>query len=71
MARNDSSAISSATIPDSIFDRSRMSLIRLSRSWPLARMMFANSTCFEVRLPSEFSASCSARISRLLRGVRS
>ena len=31
---NDISPISSATVPDSIFDRSRMSLIRLSRSVP-------------------------------------
>ena len=33
-------------MPDSIFDRSRMSLIRLSRSVPAPWMVRANSTCF-------------------------
>ena len=40
------------TVPDSILDRSRMSLIRPSRSVPAAWMVSANSTCLSVRLPS-------------------
>ena len=38
------------TVPDSIFDRSRMSLIRFSRSVPAPWMVRANSTCFDVQV---------------------
>ena len=40
------------TVPDSILDRSRMSLIRFSRSEPDEWMLRANSTCLGVRLPA-------------------
>ena len=66
-----SSLTSTATVPDSIFDRSRMSLISISRSLPEQWMVLPNSTCFGVRLPSGFLHSWSDRISRLLSGVRS
>ena len=39
------SSASTETVPDSIFDRSRMSLIRLRRSVPAPWMVRANSTC--------------------------
>ena len=39
------SSASTVTVPDSIFDRSRMSLIRFSRSVPAPWMVRANSTC--------------------------
>ena len=42
---------STTTVPDSIFDRSRMSLISVRRSLPDAWIVFANSTCFGRRLP--------------------
>ena len=42
------------TVPDSILDRSRMSLISASRSLPEAWIVLANSTCFEVRFASLF-----------------
>ena len=42
---NGSSSHSTVTVPDSIFDRSRMSLIRFSRSVPAPWMVLANSTC--------------------------
>jgi hypothetical protein len=61
LSRSAAKAISSAstvTVPDSIFDRSRMSLISVSRSLPAEWMLRANSTCLVVRLPPEFSASC-------------
>ena len=48
-----------------------MSLIRFSRSLPEPWMVRANSTWRGVRLPSGFSLSCWARMSRLLSGVRS
>ena len=38
---------------------------------PALWMVLANSTCLPVRLPSVFSASSRARISRLFSGVRS
>ena len=66
-----STAMLSVTVPDSIFARSRMSLIRASSSAPEEWMVRANSTCFGVRLPPTLSASRRARISRLLSGVRS
>ena len=44
LAKQISSA-STVTVPDSIFDRSRMSLIRFSRSVPAPWMVRANSTC--------------------------
>ncbi len=68
---NDISPMSSVTVPDSIFDRSRMSLIRPSRSEPASWMFLANSTCFSVRLPCALPASSLDRISRLFSGVRS
>ena len=52
------SSASTVTVPDSILDRSRMSLIRLSRSVPAPWMVRANSTCLAVRLPSGLSPSC-------------
>ncbi len=57
--------------PASTFDRSRMSLMSCSRSEPAEWMMPAYSTCFGVRLREGFWASSWARMSRLLRGVRS
>ena len=42
---NGSSSHSTVTVPDSIFERSRMSLIRFSRSVPAPWIVFANSTC--------------------------
>ena len=61
----------SVTVPDSIFARSRMSLISASSSAPDEWMVRANSTCFGVRLPPTLSASSRARISSELSGVRS
>ena len=63
--------MSSTTVPDSIFDRSRMSLISVSRSLPDEWIVLAYSVCLAVRLPSGFFESWSERISRLLSGVRS
>ena len=57
LAKNTSSA-STETVPDSIFERSRMSLIRFSKSVPAPWMVRANSTCLGVRLPSGLSVSC-------------
>ena len=65
------SSDSTVTVPDSIFDRSRMSLIRFRRSVPAPWIVRANSVCRAVRLPSAFSASCWPRIRMLLSGVRS
>ena len=70
LAKKISSA-STVTVPDSIFERSRMSLMRLSRSVPAPWMVRANSTCLPVRLPSGLSASCWPRIRMLFSGVRS
>ena len=64
-------AMATSSLPASTLDRSRMSLIRLSRSWPASRTDRANSTCLAVRFPSGLSASSLARIRRLLSGVRS
>ena len=50
-ARTAAPRDSTVTVPDSIFDRSRMSLIRFSRSVPAPWMVLANSTCLTVRLP--------------------
>ena len=47
---NAISSLSTVTVPDSIFDRSRMSLIRCSRSVPAAWMVLANSTWRSLRL---------------------
>ena len=52
------SSASTVTVPDSIFERSRMSLIRFSRSVPAPWMVRENSTCLGVKLPSGFSVSC-------------
>ncbi len=65
------SPMSSVTVPDSILDRSRMSLISDSRSDPPAWMVRAKLICLSVRLPSTFSASRCDSISRLFSGVRS
>ena len=65
------SPTSTATVPDSIFERSRMSLMSISRSLPDEWIVRANSTCFEVRLPSALPESWSDRISSELSGVRS
>ena len=45
VANGESSLDSTVTVPDSIFDRSRMSLMRFSRSVPAPWMVLANSTC--------------------------
>ena len=74
LSRSDAKVISSAstvTVPDSIFDRSRMSLISVSRSVPAEWMFLAKSICLAVRLPPAFSASCWPRIRIELSGVRS
>ena len=68
---NVMSSTSTVTVPDSIFDRSRMSLIRCSRSDPDELMLRENSTCLPDRLPAEFSASCWLRIRMEFSGVRS
>ena len=65
------SSASTVTVPDSIFDRSRMSLMSVSRSVPAEWMFRANSTCFDARLPVGFSASCWPRIRIEFSGVRS
>ena len=44
------SSASTVTVPDSILDRSRMSLIRFSRSVPAPWMVRANSTCLGVEV---------------------
>ncbi len=49
---------STVTVPDSIFDRSRMSLIKLSKSVPAPWIVRANSICLADRLPSGLSPSC-------------
>ncbi len=74
---NGSSSASTVTVPDSIFDRSRMSLIKLSRSVPAAWIVRAKSTCLDVRLPSGFSVQLLAededaveRSAQLVRHVR-
>ena len=48
------SPTSTTTVPDSIFDRSRMSLMSISRSLPDEWIVLANSVCLGVRLPSGF-----------------
>ena len=65
------SSTSTVTVPDSIFERSRMSLMRLSRSEPEELMLRENSTCLVERLPAAFSASCWLRMRMELSGVRS
>ena len=65
------SPTSTATVPDSIFERSRMSLMSMSRSLPDEWIVRANSTCLPVRFPSLLPESWSERMSRLLSGVRS
>ena len=52
VSRSEAKLISSAstvTVPDSIFDKSRISLISVSKSEPAEWMFFANSICFGVR----------------------
>ena len=60
-----------STWPASILDRSRMSLIRFSRSLPEDWMVLAYFTCSAVRFSSGLSASSLARISDEFSGVRS
>ena len=68
------SSASTVTVPDSIFDRSRMSLIRLSRSVPAPWMVRANSTCFggqvAVRVVGELLAEDQDRVERRAQLVR-
>jgi hypothetical protein len=48
LSRSDTNEISSAstvTVPDSIFERSRMSLMSVNKSVPAEWMFRANSTC--------------------------
>jgi hypothetical protein len=68
---NATGAMSTAIVPDSIFDRSRMSLIRSSRSEPELWIVWAKPTCLVVRFPSTFSVRICERMRRLLSGVRS
>ena len=63
--------ISSVTVPDSTFARSRMSSSSRSRSVPEEWMTLAYWTCVSVRFSSWLPASSPARMSRLLSGVRS
>ena len=75
------SSASTVTVPDSIFDRSRMSLMRLSRSVPAPWMVRANSTCLRVQIAVRVlaraagresgccSAACAARAT-CWRGIR-
>ncbi len=65
------SSASTVTVPDSIFDKSRMSLMSVSRSVPAEWMFLAKSTCFGDRLPKPLSLSCWPRIRIELSGVRS
>ena len=63
-------ALSTNTVPDSIFARSRISLINMSKSFPETWINFANSTSSESRWLFKFSERCSAKINKLLSGVR-
>ena len=63
-----SSGINS-TLPASILERSKMSLIRSSRSLPDLWMTQAYSVCFGVRFLSLFSSRSFARINTLFKGV--
>ena len=65
------SATWTSIFPASTFERSRMSLIRPSRSAPAWWIVEANSICFSLRFPSVLSASSFARMSSELSGVRS
>ena len=71
------SSASTVTVPDSIFDRSRMSLMSVSRSVPAEWMFLAKSTCFGDQVPAavlgELLAENQNRIERraeLVRHVR-
>ncbi len=66
-AANATSSASTETVPDSILERSRISVIRLSRSVPAPWMVRANSTCLAVRLPPGLSLSCCPRTRMLFR----
>ena len=59
---NEMSSASTVTVPDSIFERSRMSLMRLSRSEPEEWTLRAKSTCLGTRLPPALSANCWLRM---------
>ena len=65
------SATVMSIFPASTLERSRMSLIRSSRSEPAVWIVRANSICRSVRLPSGLSPSSFARMRRELSGVRS
>ena len=60
-----------STLPASIFERSRMSLMSVSRSLPAPEIVCAYLTCSSLRLPCGLSASSLARMSVELSGVRS
>ena len=62
---------STATVPDSIFDRSRMSLMSVSRSVPAPWIVLANSICLRRQVAVGVLGELLGRISRLLSGVRS
>ena len=68
---NEISSTSTVTVPDSIFERSRMSLIKFKRSEPDEWTLRAKSTCLGKRLPPALSASCWLRMRIELSGVRS
>ncbi len=62
---------SSSILPASILERSRMSLIRLSRCFPLVKMSFRYSSCFSLISPNIFSSSTSEKPMMEFNGVRS
>ena len=70
-SRKETSPSEIVIIPASIFDRSRMSLISVSRSCPDEWIVLANSVCLSLRFPSGLSDSSLARISSEFSGVRS
>src|SRR5271157_3597785 len=65
---NEISSASTVTVPDSIFERSRMSLMRLNRSEPEEWILRAKSTCLGKRLLVALSANCWLRMRIELRG---
>ena len=62
---------STCSLPDSIFERSRIWLMSESRSCPLEWMVAAYCTSSALSEPRGFSASKRARMSTLFSGVRS
>ncbi len=65
------SSIWTSILPASTLDKSRISLMRVSKSEPALWIVLAYSTCLSVKLPFLLSANSCARISRLFKGVRS